>query len=167
MTRYILILVTIFFFLEKSSNENKKNNTFHTSNFQTDNKKIKKIHNYKNGLVENDKIIFFKESLKKFNDQRSFDTSFKKYSFPFIKKIKQKETNLVFYMFKNEYEDAMFGNSSYPFFIDDTKKRIIYYCSGDSLGINKTSFFQYINIRERSTKTCYRYNRSKMVFELN
>lgn len=166
------LLIIIFCSCKKQNNEYVDNYRLvdtiqkNTKTHNDVNVEFKKIHSYKKSLNEAEKMHYFKKTLKIFDNKRSFDTSFKKYSFPFVKKIEQPKTGLVFYLFKNEYADAIYGNSSYPFFIDDTKKRLIYYCEGDSLGVNKTTFVQYRNVRENITKNTFFYNRNQKLFEL-
>lgn len=167
-----LIIVFIFCSCKKQTNEYVNNYRLvdtvqNNSEKQNDvNVEFKEVYSYKKNFKEVEKMRYFGKTLKKFDNKRSFDTSFRKYSFPFVKRIEQPKTNLVFYLFKNEYADAIYGNSSYPFFIDDTKSRLIYYCEGDSLVVNKTNFVQYRNVRENITKSTFYYNRDQKLFEL-
>ena len=173
MIKKTFFLIIIMFYSCKQQKKNDIVPYHHVVTIQHDDEKtdttnigFKEIYNYKTNLNENDKIHYLEKILKNLDNKRSFDTSFEKYSFPFVKRIKQPITSLTFYLFKNEYADAIYGNSSYPFFIDDTVNRVIYYCDGDSLTVGKTTFMQYKNVRENITKNNFYYNRENKLFKV-
>jgi hypothetical protein len=166
MNRIItFIIICCFFSCTKKNHHEPLENVTNKFKILSDSNGTKGVYTYEKPLNDDKKIFSFEGVLKNWNKNRNFDKNFKKYLFPFVRKISQTDTKLSYYLFKNEYEEAIYGNSSYPFFVSDNENKIIYFWKGDSLSVNKSSFKVYTNVRDTVFYDVFIYDKKKKIFK--